>query len=288
MGYLIILLADLFLAGGFVFQKIFQQKKGNSLSTGLLFNGIAGLFSAISFVFISGFKIGAEPYSIVMATAQTILVTAYTLISFKILEEGNLSLYTLFLMTGGMTLPYLYGVLFLDEKLSPLRCVGLIFIIAAVVMSNADIKKTSQKQILLCVFVFFLNGMVSIVSKIHQIETVYKTVDSASFAFWTSAIKLIICVPIYMFVKKGTESICDLKDIKITIIILLSALTGGVSYLLQLIGAKDIPATVLYPLVTGGSIIMCALAGFVVFKEKPTKLQTVGIAVCFAGTCMFI
>ena len=267
MGYLIILLADLFLAGGFVFQKIFQQKKGNSLSTGLLFNGIAGLFSAISFVFISGFKIGAEPYSIVMATAQTILVTAYTLISFKILEEGNLSLYTLFLMTGGMT---------------------LIFIIAAVVMSNADIKKTSQKQILLCVFVFFLNGMVSIVSKIHQIETVYKTVDSASFAFWTSAIKLIICVPIYMFVKKGTESICDLKDIKITIIILLSALTGGVSYLLQLIGAKDIPATVLYPLVTGGSIIMCALAGFVVFKEKPTKLQTVGIAVCFAGTCMFI
>ena len=198
MGYLIILLADLFLAGGFVFQKIFQQKNGNSLSTGLLFNGIAGLFSAISFIFIGGFKIGAAPYSIVMAAVQTILVITYTLISFKILEEGNLSLYTLFLMTGGMTLPYLYGVFFLDEKLSVLRCIGLIFIIAAVVMSNTDIKKTSKKQILLCVLVFFLNGMVSIVSKLHQVETVYKTVDSASFAFWTSIIKFIICMPIYI------------------------------------------------------------------------------------------
>ena len=91
-----------------------------------------------------------------------------------------------------------------------------------------------------------------------------------------------------MLVKTGSERICNLKDIKITGIILLSALTGGVSYLLQLIGAKDIPATVLYPLVTGGSIVMCALAGFVVFKEKLTKVQTIGIAACIVGTCMFI
>ena len=69
---------------------------------------------------------------------------------------------------------------------------------------------------------------------------------------------------------------------------LASAVVGGVSYMLQLIGAQNLPATVLYPCVTGGSIIFSAFAGKIFFKEKITKAQWISIGLCFAGTCMFL
>ena len=71
-------------------------------------------------------------------------------------------------------------------------------------------------------------------------------------------------------------------------ILLGSAVASGASYLLQLIGAKTLPATVLYPIITGGSVIFTALAGFVAFHERPSKKQLAGIALCFVGTCLFL
>lgn len=63
---------------------------------------------------------------------------------------------------------------------------------------------------------------------------------------------------------------------------------GGVSYLFQLKGAINLPATVLYPFITGGSIIFTALAGRVFFGEKPKKRTLTGIALCFLGTVLFL
>ena len=67
-----------------------------------------------------------------------------------------------------------------------------------------------------------------------------------------------------------------------------SALVGGLSYLLQLIGAKELPATVLYPIVTGGSIIFSAFSGKIFFKETITRRQWISIGLCLIGTLFFL
>ena len=67
-----------------------------------------------------------------------------------------------------------------------------------------------------------------------------------------------------------------------------AALIGGLSYLLQLVGARDLPASVLYPMITGGSIIFSTLSGMVFFKERPQRKQLLGILACFLGTLFFL
>lgn len=62
----------------------------------------------------------------------------------------------------------------------------------------------------------------------------------------------------------------------------------GLSYMLQLIGAESLPASVLYPFITGGSIILTSFAGVAVFKEKLTIRQWLAVAVCFVGTLLFL
>lgn len=288
INYFLIIVADIFLAFNFIAQKKYQSTEGNSMPAGLFYNLSTGLISAIIFVFLSGFDIKPTAYSFIAAFAQTILVSLYTLISFKILKDGNIALYTLFLLTGGMVLPYIFGVLFLDELLTIPRTIGLILIIIAIALSNTGIKKPSKKQIFLCILIFIINGFVSIISKLHQTEVLYETIDSESFVFWTSIIKFFACIPLFLVSAKKAAQPYKPNLKKAFLPIIFSSLFSGVSYLLQLIGAVELPATVLYPLVSGGSIILTSLIGFIVLRETLTREQIIGILVCFIGTCLFL
>lgn len=290
-SYIFILIADILLAGNFAFQKLYSKKQSESVSSGILFNILTGFFGCIIFFIYTKFKIEFSSFSLLCAFLQTLTVISYTFISFKILKHGNLALYTLFLMTGGMTLPYIFGLIFLNENFSAMQLSGLVFIISGIIFSNAGVKKISEKQIILCVFVFILNGITSIISKIHQINISYNPINSESFTFWTSLFKMIICIPLYfIYISKNKKK--DEKSFKISFSAIISSLfaaaAGCISYRFQLLGAVSIPATVLYPLITGGSIILTSLTGMICFREKITKNQIIAIGLCIIGTCLFI
>lgn len=284
-----LVLADVLLAMTFAINKVYQKKAGVTLKAGFFFNALGGLFTIFIFFIINGFKVHFSFYSLIMAVFQTSFVTTYSLISFRILKTGTLALYTLFLMSGGMIVPYVWGLLFLNEEFSLIRTAGLIIIVVAVVLSNFDGKKTDRTQFLMCSTVFVLNGFVSVVSKTHQIENKFTTVNSAEFVFWGGVCKLIIAGIIYLIVKnRENTEIQSSRGIVVIPLIALSALIGGVAYLLQLYGAIDLPATVLYPFVTGGSIIFSTLAGAILFKDKLNTKLVVSVLLCFIGTVMFL
>ena len=72
------------------------------------------------------------------------------------------------------------------------------------------------------------------------------------------------------------------------LLVVIAAATSGISFLFQLMGAENLPASVLFPIVTGGSIICTAIAGRVFFKEKLTKPIILGLILCLLGTCLFL
>ena len=284
MDYILLILAVILLALNFAATKAYQNRKGVSIGNGLVFNIWIGIFTAAAFFIARGFHCEINLYSVLMASAMGILGAVYTLIGFKIMETKKVALYTVFLMTGGMVVPYIWGIIFLGEPLSVLRTFGLLVIISAVYITNTDGEKTDPKQLILCIAVFFLNGFVSVVSKEHQIHT--GAVSSADFVVLSSLAKAVCCFAAYLFVPKerGTKGSSPMAYI----LIFACAILGGVSYLFQLMGAKNLPATVLYPIITGGCIIFTAIAGRIFFGEKMSKRLIGGIALCFAGTCMFL
>ena len=293
INYLLITLAALMLAFTFSLQNKYQKIAGGSQKAAMIYNLCLSIVTAIVFFVINGFKLEFTLYSVIMASAMAILGLIYTVLGFKILKLGGMTLYTLFLMTGGMTVPYVYGLAFLEEPFSVLRTIGLILIAIAVILSNSGNSKKSVKLILLCVAVFFLNGFVSVVSKLHQIESVYETVSSESFVIIVNITKIIMsALLLFMRKEKDTDDEVPVRDIlsnKVLIaIILLAAIIDGVSFLFQLNGAKALPASVMYPFVTGGTIIFSAILGYVIFKEKPTKKLLFSVGICFVGTLLFL
>ncbi len=286
MNYLLVLMATILLAFEFALSKKYQAKDGANLTSGLKFNLLSGLVKAGIFFALSGFKLQFSAFSIICAAAMSVCAMAYSIIGFKILKLGDTSTYSVFLMCGGMLLPYFYGVLFLNEKISVLRILGVLIIICAVILSANAKFKFNLPFLLLCVAVFVLNGCVSIISKFHQINPTFSPVDSTVFVMYTGIFNFLISAVLLCF-NKGSRKKPFLNKKSVGLIVIIAAVSG-LSYMLQLIGAKNLPATVLYPMVTGGSIIFSSLAGVALFKEKLSKFQIISITLCFLGTLLFL
>lgn len=292
MNYLLLFIASFLLAVDFAVNKLYQKTAGTGIVAGLGFNSILGLFTAIIFLAANGFKCSVTVFSLVMATIFSILVMSYNIIGFRILKNGSMAVYTLFLMTGGMIVPYIYGLLFLDEMFSWIRTCGILLIIFAVILSNFSKEKIDKKQILMCILVFVINGFTSVVSKVHQIEIGYETVSTNDFVILVGVMKLLVAGIAYLAVRvKSNRASMEKKSNKLwqmSVVILTSAIVSGVSFVLQLRGAQDLPASVLYPFLTGGTMVLSSIVGVIVFKEVISKKTILSVCLCFVGTLLFL
>ena len=166
----------------------------------------------------------------------------------------------------------------------------MLLIICAVILNSVE-KKTgrqSAKFILLCIVVFLLNGATSVVSKIHQIETRYAIVSADSFVVLKNIVRFVFFTIILPFFGQKREEPRKKLTGKIYFIMLMSAIVNGVAYMLQLIGAASLPATVLFPIVTGGTIVCTSLFDKICFKEKLSRKTKISIAICVLALILFV
>lgn len=288
-GYLILLTAMLLMVVEFCMTKIYQKRMGIGAKAVFLFNVLCGAFAAGIFFCINGFAFEFSFFSLLLAAVSALSSMLYNLIAFRMLRDGKIASYTLFLMTGGMILPYLFGAVVLSEPLSVLRVLGIFVVLAGMIFSCSPKELPNKKYLLLGICVFVLNGMVGMVTKIHSLDLGYRAVSSAGFVLLSNLTRMVISGAALLIAKKQQEASEPLSSLgRVVPLILVSAGAGGLSFLLQLVSAKTLPATVLYPVLCGGSILFSALAGRVFFREKLSVPATVGSVLCFAGMLMFL
>jgi len=285
--YLLIVCAAVFLALEFSCSKKYQALEGVSPAAGLRFNALSGLFSAVLMWAVSGFHLEWSAFSLILAFALSLCGIIYSLLGFHVLQNGGMALYSTFLMCGGMVLPYLYGAIFLQETITLPRILGLAIILVAVICSNPSKEKVHSKLLALCTAVFILNGCVSILSKCHQVNTRFSAVNTSMFVVYCGITKCLLSTLSLLFFPRQRITFVSIKK-PVLLITAGASLISGLSYLMQLAGAKALPASVLYPFITGGSIVFSAIASRIFFRETITKRQILCIALCVIGTLLFL
>lgn len=303
MYYLLMLVGVIILAANFSFQKLYQKHVGSSVVKGLFFNTLNGIITAVVFFFIHLALFGIEGFgfslfAIVCATAMSAFCFLYVMFGFKMMKKGAMTNYTLFLMSGGMIIPYLFGIVFLGEfsTLSgwqiALRIVGLLLVVSGVVISNRAKEKNSNLKaiILLGVLIFLLNGGGSVASKVHQLpEFADVAASTTGFVFIQGFVQAILCSSALAVIgPKHKDELKAIPKFKSLGCASGNALGSGIYVIIQLLCASELPASVLFPMITGGTIIVSALAGRFVFKEKINKNTLLGIILCFVGTLFFL
>lgn len=305
MEYLYILIAVIGISGVFVTSKIYQRRYTKNFLSLMVFSFFLALGGfAFSFV-VNGFTIRFSTVTLVYALIVAIAIGFDNIAGVVALKYCKMSLYTTFILSGGTVIPSIVGMLFWNEPIVGWRIAGISVVLLALVVpafEKTD-KRTSKIGLLLCLGVFVCNGINNVFTKLHQ--STPNALGTQDFLIWENLCNCVltlliatvfVCIthtkkPSNPLQRERTEN-GNTLTIKRWIIpvslILLTSLISGVGQTFNLMAAKTVPASLLYPLTTGGSMILSAVCGKVFFNEKITKWNAISLTLAALGTVLFV
>lgn len=332
MYYAMLLGASFLFGSQFMVTKAFEKNYGKTIRTSLSFSLLYSLFAGVIFFIIklisSGTAFNLNPFSLCMAFGLSLVNILSSAFGIKTLALGDIAVYSLFLMLGGMIVPFFAGVIFLKESVSVCNLIGVAIMIFALclpvffgkknknidktqgedgVKQNGGIKqsddeekggakiKTSVIFYVLCVFLFILNGLSSTLSKFNSVRE--GAALGAEFTFYTYGIQFVVSLVAFALIKAFGKSDKSQSEEKQPVVLFQPKAIGcgaafgavnGTAFLLSSIAAEHVAAVAQYPLITGATILFSSLLAFLFYREKPTALQLVQIAISFAATILFM
>ena len=275
MYYGIISLCALMFSTQFFFTKIFQKSYGDDLKAMLVSSAGSALVGLIMLFLINGFHFGCTVFALIMAvlTGLDSCLTAYC--SLKVLDRANLSVYSMFMMLGGMALPFVCGILFFGEKLTAGKAVCFLFIAIALFLTT-DKSKTSSGFIYY-IGIFVLNGLAGVLAKVYQAAP-FEKISAADYSILCAAAAFVMSA-LWLAIIKGEKRHLSAKAAGA---ICASGILNRTANLLLLICLTYLPASVQYPFITGGSMIFSTLIGCFM-PQKPKKREILSVITAFLG-----
>ena len=262
------------------FKKIYQGKtnKGTFLFTAMI-QLVAACFFAGACLFGGGFSYewGALPYSLLFALAtSTCCITSVTS-----LRYGPLALTSLF-SSYSLMLPTIYGFVRFKNPVFVSQLIGIALLLVSLYLTNMGKKDGGEeakkekgnfkKWLPLVIVMAVSNGMCAITQteQQHRFDGAYKN-EFMMIALLASFLVL-LCVGL---AKERGDAGTVLKLGALPAV--LTGAANGATNLLVMVVTATIAASVFFPVISGGGMVLAYIISVTLFKEKFTTGQKVGI-----------
>lgn len=277
MYYLLVIIAVILFGGCFALNDAYRKLRTSSVASSMESSFIGSLAGLVVLLIISGFNFQATPFTLLIAFLSALSGIAYTFCSFKALDSVNLSLYSLFSMIGGMALPFFQGIIFYGEKITVAKivCVAFVCIALGLMVSHDKNKRGTAYYI----GVFVLNGMGGVLSKFFTSAPFEKT-SAEWFSIWVAIFTAVISGVLWLlFFRKKSMARYTWQAFGVSS---LNGVINRIANFLLVVALTHIDASIQYPMVTGGVIIVSTLVCFF-GKNKPTKNEVLSVLLSFIG-----
>ena len=244
--------------------KLFNQNCSHSA----VFNAIKSCIALIMFALIAAFDFTFHLPTVLFGVlyGASLCISMYA--GYQALCRGPMAL-TSMLVSFSIIIPLIWGITVGNETLKNIQYPALALLFLAIILTNADkikAKKTTQTNYCLwLVFVgitFACNGICSILQKQHQ--TLYPEAYSREFMLFA----MLLCSVVFSISAFRKISAKELKEIKGKWCGVLSGLANGIANFLTLVLAGMENASVLFPIISAGTLVAALLCGKLFFKEK--------------------
>lgn len=275
----------------FFFTDSFRKNYGSGLRSTLVMNLGGSIFGFLVLLLIKVAPVGfgpvlgeiAEgftPFTVFMSFISIINGLLFSFCSLKALGKINLSLYSLFSMLGGMTLPFVAGILFFEEAftLAKLACFILITLSLCLTAQRED----GSSGTLYYIGVFFFNGMSGVIAKLYQVAP-YEKMDSAGFSIFKCLVSILLSFVILLLIKREKRKL----NLKCVVAMMGSGTLSHVANWLVLVALYTLPASAQYPFITGGTMIVSTVISLFL-PLKPSKKELLAVVLSFVGILLLI
>lgn len=278
MQYILLLITIICFSSQQILQKQYNTKEKKPAP--FLFLAVTIVIAMVFFLLTSKFKLNFTakivPHSIVFSIFYTMSYVGNILA----LSCGSLAITTL-VLSYALVLPAFYGVIFLNEQISPAACIGFVMLIISIFLLNLKKEKAefSLKWIVFLIIAFFGEGFCTIVQKNQQLcfDGAFKN----EFMILALAISAIIML-IFAFANKELNRISKFCIKTGT----LNGISNAVVNLFIMILSGIIPNFVLFPSISAGGIAISFVTALLIFREKFSKIQLIGYAIGVASVVL--
>ncbi len=262
-----------------IIKKPYTLKTGGrgSYTFGVLLSVSALLFFIITSKGLD-FNTGLILYSALFAVSY-IMGTVFAL---EAISCGSLSL-TALLISYSLLLPTVYGLVFLKDPIGAQFVPSFILLVISLFLTNAKSEKVkiNFKWIVFATLASVGNGMCSVSQKMQQVrfEGAYKN------EFMILALSIVAAfLLVYSLIKERRQMTSFIKAGWKEAI--LCGIANGVVNLLVMVLSDTMPASLLFPLKSGGGILITHLVARFYYKEKLSKMQNVGFIIGLASVIL--
>ena len=271
----------------FVFNDVYQRGEGANVVTAMLFSGLTGIAGIIMLVLTNGDAFQYSLFSMLLAflSAAKNVLSAY--LSIMVLSRANLSVYSLYSMLGGMLLPFGYAILFCGEPLTWQKCVCTVLVMGALLLglrgkdSAPEEKRQQGSPLPWYLGVFVMNGLSGVFSTIHQ-RAGEIAVSASAYSLMERAWGLLIVVVVLLVCRSRGQAIRLQKPLRSIGSTVGFGVITTLANLILLIALLHVDASIQYPIVTGGVIVLSLMWDWILGK-KPNRYAVGAAAVSFAG-----
>lgn len=286
MYYGLILLSVAMFGTCFALNDVYRKQRGSGLWVSMEAAFVGSAASIVFLALFSGFQLAFTPFTLVMALLAALNGIAFTFFTFRALDAVNLSVFSVFSMLGGMVLPSLLGIFFYEEKFTLAKALCFLFICIALALT---VKRGEGKGgLFYCIGIFVLNGLSGVISKLFN-ELPFPRADAASYSMWSAlwTVALSGALWLILFFKQKNQK--EEGAFRYTLSNFAVAAGNGslnkVANFLLVLALLHVDASVQYPMVTGGVMVVSTLLCY--FGErKPRGRELLSVAFAFLGTLL--
>ena len=212
-------------------------------------------FSLLFFILTAG-KISLDteilPYAVGFATVYS-LATVYLGISLK---TGSLAITSL-IFSYSLIIPTLYGLLFLNEKITALKCGGILillislFFVRAKTQGDTKTAKPTIKWVIYLIITFIANGMCSVIQNAQQRK--FDGVQNSNFMIMALSLSTVILLVVSLVFER--KSILNTLKKGIVLSAACGICNGATNYLVMTIIAV-VATSVFFSVISAGGLVL--------------------------------
>lgn len=283
MNYFLTLLSVFLETAKNVFSNIFSKNVLKNEADIYKFN--TGMYSGSALILLfmlRSFEVSA--YSVILAVIFALVTTTSQYFYLKALNLGTLSFSTFF--SGcGLVIPTICGIFFWGEEPTKYQMIALPMLIISMALAlQLGSKKLSVKWLFMSIGTLIFTGLIGVLQSLHQMSE-YKG-ELMQFLFisfvFMALFNMIFCGVRGKINEKPTYKFKS----RASVTAIVSGIFMGVVNILNLYLSGVMPKIIFFPLVNGGLIFVSLLAALVIFREKLSLKQWIGIILGIAALCM--
>ncbi len=178
----------------------------------------------------------------------------------------------------GLVISLLVSVLFFEERPAVLQFLGVGLVLAALVLINNEGTGSAKKGFWLLLLTLLCSGGADAMSKVF--EELGNPAENTRFFFWLFVTALLLTVCLALWERKRTGKRLVLREFAA------GAAVGVPNYFssyLLLRSLQKLPAFLVFPVFSTGTILLVLAAGLLFFRERLTKRQCLGVGLILAA-----